>query len=86
MVSLVVYGIIHQRKKTTVLSCHRCLINTGVEKNEHYLNANNNFDYQMYVRVNVGIQTTAYIFKAHCSIEMDFCKLICLEQSIPRNL
>ncbi len=22
----------HQCKKTTVLSCHRCLINTGVEK------------------------------------------------------
>jgi hypothetical protein len=24
----------HQCKKTTVLSCHRCLINTGVKKNE----------------------------------------------------
>jgi hypothetical protein len=22
----------HQCRKTTVLSCHRCLINTGVEK------------------------------------------------------
>jgi hypothetical protein len=24
--------------KTTVLSCHRCIINTGVEKNKQYLN------------------------------------------------
>ncbi len=28
----------HQFTKTTVLSCHRCLINTGVEKNEQHLN------------------------------------------------
>ncbi len=28
----VVYGIRHQGMKTTVLSCHRCLINIGVEK------------------------------------------------------
>ncbi len=28
----------HQRKKTTVLSCHRCHINTAVEKNEQRLN------------------------------------------------
>jgi hypothetical protein len=24
--------IIHQCRKTTVISCHRCLINTGIEK------------------------------------------------------
>ncbi len=35
----------HQCRKTTVLSCHRCQINTGVEKNE--LNMDLNFDHQM---------------------------------------
>ncbi len=28
----------HQCKETIVLSCHRCLINTGVGKNEQYFN------------------------------------------------
>ncbi len=28
----------HLCRKTTVLSCHRCLINTGVETNEQHLN------------------------------------------------
>jgi hypothetical protein len=28
----------HQCRKTIVLSCHRCLINSGVEKNEQHLN------------------------------------------------
>jgi hypothetical protein len=28
----------HQCKKATALSCHRCLINSGVEKNEQHLN------------------------------------------------
>ncbi len=36
-----------QCRKTTVLSCHRCLINTGVKKNELHLNIDNNFDHQM---------------------------------------
>ncbi len=34
-------------QETTVLSCHRCLINTGVEKNEQHLNKDYNFDPQM---------------------------------------
>jgi len=29
------------------LSCHRCLLNTGVEKNEQHLNIDWNFDHQM---------------------------------------
>jgi len=34
----------HQCKKTAVLSCHRCLINTGVEKiNMQHLNIDYNF-------------------------------------------
>ncbi len=37
----------HQCKKTTGLSCHRYLINTGVEKNEQHLNIDQNFDHQM---------------------------------------
>ncbi len=31
----------HLCRKTMVLSCHRCLIDTGVEKNEQYLNVEN---------------------------------------------
>jgi hypothetical protein len=27
--------IIHQCRKTTVLSCHRCVVNMGVEKEHH---------------------------------------------------
>jgi hypothetical protein len=30
----------YQCRKTTVLSCHRCQISTGVEKNQHHLNRN----------------------------------------------
>ncbi len=30
-----------------LLSCHRCLINTGVEKNEQLLNKYYNFDHEM---------------------------------------
>ncbi len=30
--------------KTSVLSCHRCLNDTGVEKNEHHLSVDENFD------------------------------------------
>jgi len=26
----------HQRRKTTILSCHRCLMNTGVKKGKTY--------------------------------------------------
>jgi len=49
--------------ETTVLSCHRCLINTGVEKNEQHLNIDYNFDHQMsQVRVNFGIQTIVLQF------------------------
>ncbi len=33
--------------KTAVLSWHRCLINTGVEKPEQHLNIDQNFDHQM---------------------------------------
>ena len=35
--------------KTAVLSCHRCLINTGVEKNEQHLNVDQNSDHKMYL-------------------------------------
>ncbi len=37
----------HQCRKTTVISCHICLINTGVEKNEQHLNVDYNFDRPM---------------------------------------
>ncbi len=37
----------HQCRKTTVLSCHGCLINTGVEKNDQYSIIDKNFDHQM---------------------------------------
>jgi len=37
----------HQCRKTTVISYHRCLINTGVEKMEQHLNKDYNFDHQM---------------------------------------
>ncbi len=51
--SLLQYGnngtayIGHECRKTTVLNCHRCLINTGVEKNELYLNIYFNLFHQM---------------------------------------
>ncbi len=61
----------HQCRTTTGLSCRRCLINTGVEKRT-------TFKYRLelwpldclYVRVNVGIQITVYIFKVCCSISL----------------
>ncbi len=34
----------HQCRKTAVLSCHRFLINSGVEKNKQHLNMDLNFD------------------------------------------
>ncbi len=37
---------IHQCRKTPVSSFHRCLINTGVEKNEQYLNRDYSFDHR----------------------------------------
>ncbi len=39
----------HQCRKTIVLSRHRCLINTGVEKNEQHLNKDYNLDQKMYL-------------------------------------
>ncbi len=41
------YIIRHQCRKTTVLSCYRCLVNTGVEKNQLHLNMDLNFYHQM---------------------------------------
>ena len=35
----------HPYRKTIVLSCHRCLINTGVEKNEQNLSIYYNIDH-----------------------------------------
>jgi len=37
----------HLCRKPNVLSCHRCLIKTGVEKNEQHLNIDQSFDHQM---------------------------------------
>jgi hypothetical protein len=37
----------HRCRKTTVLSCHRCLLNPGVEKNELHLNIDKNFDHPL---------------------------------------
>jgi hypothetical protein len=39
--------ISHLCKKAALLSCHRCLIKTSVEKNELHLNIDYNFDHQM---------------------------------------
>ncbi len=36
----------HQCRKRTVLSCRRCLLITGFEKNEQYLNIDYKFDHQ----------------------------------------
>jgi hypothetical protein len=36
-----------QRMKTTVLSCHRCLINTSIETNEQHFNINWKIDHKM---------------------------------------
>jgi hypothetical protein len=37
----------NQCRKATVLSFHRCLINTGIEKTEQLSNIDYNFDHQM---------------------------------------
>ncbi len=37
----------HQYRKKTVLSCHRCLIKTGVEKMNQHLNMDYDFDHQL---------------------------------------
>ncbi len=37
----------HQCRKTTLLGCHRCLINIGVEQNVPHYNIDKNFDRQM---------------------------------------
>jgi hypothetical protein len=50
----------------TVLSCHRCLINSGIEKLQN-IKIYYSFDHQLYVRVNVGIQRIVYFFKARCT-------------------
>ncbi len=39
----------HLWRKTTALSCHRCLINTGFEKIEQYLNIDENLNHQWHV-------------------------------------
>ncbi len=39
--------ISHKCRKTTLFSCHRCLISTGVEKIKQHLNIDQNFDHQM---------------------------------------
>jgi hypothetical protein len=70
----------HQCMKTTVFSCHRCLINTGVEKNELHLN----IDYNQ-VRVKVVIPTIVYIFKAFCSIEMPGLNALAKRPSIIKS-
>jgi hypothetical protein len=59
----------HQCRKTTVLSTHRCLINTVVEKMNFisiYIRILTTRCLQ--VRVNIGIQTILYTFKMRCSI------------------
>ncbi len=50
-------------RKTAILSCQRCLIDTGVEKRTTF-KYSKNFDHQcLSVRVNVCIQTIVYIFR-----------------------
>jgi hypothetical protein len=50
-------------QETTVLRCHRCLINTGVEKmNKIYIKIRTLTTRCLYVRVNVSIQTIVYTF------------------------
>jgi len=53
----------HQCRRTTVLSYHRCLINTGVEKIEQHFNFVRILTARcLYGRVNVGIQTILCTF------------------------
>ncbi len=49
-------------RKTIVLSCHRCIITTGIEKIEHHLN--------------VGTQIIVYIFEACCFIARRYTNLV----------
>jgi len=66
----------HQCRKTTVLGCHRCLINTGVEKNELHLKKIRTLTTRcLWVRVNVDIQMIVYIFWSalfNCLIPVSF--------------
>jgi hypothetical protein len=56
-------------QEKTALSCHRCLMNTGVEKNEQLLIVENNFDPQMSLSKNkCWYSNIDSFFKAHCSI------------------
>jgi len=41
------YVFRHLFRKKNVLSCHRCLIHFGIEKNEQHLNIDLKFDNQM---------------------------------------
>ncbi len=78
-----------QCRKTTDLNCHRCLINTGVEKmNNIYIQIRTFATRCLYVRVNVGIQTIVYIFKVRCSIYLcpDQNSLACLEKYVGQTL
>ncbi len=53
----------HQCRRTAVLICHRCLINTYVEKMNNIQIQNRTLATRcLYVRVNVGIQRIVYIF------------------------
>ncbi len=49
-----------QCRKTTVFNCHRCLINTGVEKNEHHLNIDKKFDHHM------SLSKSRFWYSNHC--------------------
>jgi hypothetical protein len=60
----------HQCRKTTVLSCKRCLIKTGVEKMNNILIWIRTLTTRcLQVRVNGGIQTIIAFLKVRCSIE-----------------
>jgi hypothetical protein len=60
--------------KKTVLSWHRCLIKTGVEKNELHLNTDYNFEHQMSLRMSKCWYSNNCFtfFKARCSISKSF--------------
>ncbi len=60
----------HQSRKTTVLSCPRCLIHTGVGKNEQPLNRDYNIDHYMSLSKEqmLVFKQLFTFFKACCSI------------------
>ncbi len=58
----------HQCRKTTVLSCHRCLINTGVEKNEQHLNKEYNFDQQMFPSKSKCLYSSNCLHLSKCTV------------------